>query len=274
VTPAAGQQAGQGSRTAPGPKQRLTVDAIVDAAIAAADADGMDRLSMRAVGERLGTSAMALYTYVPSKRELVDLMYDQVHADLPTSYDLADGWRPAVLAWADELWSRYLRHPWLLQVSYARPVLGPHEQAMLESLLRILNETGLPASTLRFAVSALLHLTRGAAQTATESRAAAGATGTSDEQWWTERAGRLAALAPDFAQRFPLSTALAATPQADHGTPYDPVLLAKQAHDAGLRLLLDGLADRTRTSKDAVGRGDAARTSQDLRSERHTGHLE
>lgn len=226
------------TRATPGPKQGLTVDAIIEAAIAIADADGMDRLSMRAVGERLGTSAMALYTYVPSKRELVDLMYDHAHADRPRPHPLDGGPRPAVQAWADHLWDRYLRHPWLLQVSYARPVLGPHEQAVLESLLSVLHAADLPPDRLRPAVSALFHLVRGAAQTATEGRAAAAATGTSDQQWWTERSALLAGLAPDFAQRFPRSTALVGSSPA---TGYDPVRQAKDALDGGLRLLLDGL---------------------------------
>src|SRR5438045_4162211 len=70
-----GQPAGK--RSAPGPKPALSVDAIVDAGIALADAEGLSALSMRAVGARLGRTAMALYTYVPSKSELLDLMYDR-----------------------------------------------------------------------------------------------------------------------------------------------------------------------------------------------------
>ncbi|MDI1461631.1 TetR/AcrR family transcriptional regulator [Catellatospora sp. KI3] len=230
-----------GTRTAPGPRPGLTVDAIVAAGIALADESGLGGLSMRAVGGRLGTSAMALYTYVPSKRELLDLMYDQAHADLPTGYPAA-GPRAAVLAWAADLWDRYLRHPWLLQVSYARPVLGPHEQAVLETLLGILDAMGLPAAVRRTAVSALLHLVRGMAQTAAESRAAAGATGDADEQWWHARAAQLAQVAPDFAQRFPHSTALAQAPAGDGG--YDPVAAARAALTGGLDLLLDGLDAR------------------------------
>jgi len=79
----------------PGPKPGLSVDAIVDAAIAVADADGTEALSMRTVGQRLGRTAMALYTYVPSKRELLDLMYDRAIAELPGDDDLAAGWRAA-----------------------------------------------------------------------------------------------------------------------------------------------------------------------------------
>jgi AcrR family transcriptional regulator len=90
-----GRVGDQEARTAPGPKPALTVDAIVNAAIAVADADAMDGLSLRAVGERLGRTAMALYTYVPTKRELIDLMYDQAHAEMPTEHDHGTGLEPS-----------------------------------------------------------------------------------------------------------------------------------------------------------------------------------
>jgi AcrR family transcriptional regulator len=247
-------------RSAPGPKPGLSVDTIVAAAIAVADADTMDGLSMRAVGERLGRSAMALYTYVPSKRELVDLMYDQAHAEQPTAYDAGAGWRAAVTSWAADQWTLYLRHPWLLQVSYARPVLGPNEQAVVESIGRILHETGLDAGTLRRIVGSLYNLVRGAARTAAESRLAAAATGTSDQEWWIARSSLLAEVAPDFAQRFPVSTSLAQAPHpapADDSVPYLETE-AKATLDAGLTLLLDGIESTMRPPGKRRGRAAVA----------------
>jgi AcrR family transcriptional regulator len=230
-------------RTSPGPKPGLTVDAIVEAAIAIADADSLDGLSMRAVGERLGRSPMALYTYVPSKRELVDLMYDQAHAGLFLAYDLSGGWRAAVTSWAADLWSLYQRHPWLLQVSYARPVMGPNEQAVLESIARILHETGLDPRMLRRIIASLFNLVRGAMRTVTESRSAAQQTGTSDQEWWIARSCLLGEVAPDFAQRFPHSVQLG---DEGHVTPTDdsvPYLEpeAKASFDVGLTVFLDGV---------------------------------
>ena len=82
-------------RTGPGPKPGLSVDMIVDAAIAVADEQGMAALSMRAVGERLGRTAMALYPTCPGESELIDLMHDRALAELPTGYDLGSaGGRP------------------------------------------------------------------------------------------------------------------------------------------------------------------------------------
>ncbi|MFE2601283.1 TetR/AcrR family transcriptional regulator C-terminal domain-containing protein [Streptomyces sp. NPDC059396] len=233
----------QGPRTAPGPKPALSVDAIVEAAIAVADADTMAGLSMRTVAERLGRSSMALYTYVPGKAELLDLMYDRVHAELSTGHDLGEGWRTAVESWAGDLKAFYLRHPWVLQVSYARPVLGPHEQAVLESLAAILYETALPARTLRAVVSSLFHFVRGSAQTTAESRQAASATGVSDQAWWTTRSTLLNEVAPDFADRFPLSVRLAqesAAPLDGEPAPsWDQQL--DDTFTVGLKVLLDGI---------------------------------
>lgn len=227
----------------PGPKPGLSVDLIVDTAVAIADAEGMAALSMRAVGERLGRTAMALYTYVPSKSELVDLMYDRALAELSTRHDLAGGWRPAVTAWAEEAWEFYVRHPWVLQVSQARPVLGPNEYVMIEEALRILRETGLKAGTLRYVVGTLFYFVRGAAQTVAESRRAPVETGVSDEEWWYARSALLEEVAPDFAERFPTTAWLAgegAYESQDETVPY----MEQEGRDtfaAGLVILLDGI---------------------------------
>ncbi|MFD7718938.1 TetR/AcrR family transcriptional regulator, partial [Streptomyces sp. NPDC059814] len=149
----------------PGPRPGLTVDAIVAAAIAVADEDGMAALSMRAVGERLGRTAMALYTYVPGKSELLDLMYDAVHAELPAARSGAGDWRTDLTDWARDTLAFHLRHPWVLQVSRARPVLGPHEYAGLDTLVRCLYGTGLDAGVVRRLAGTLSQFVRGAAQT-------------------------------------------------------------------------------------------------------------
>ncbi|MFI7099331.1 TetR/AcrR family transcriptional regulator [Streptomyces sp. NPDC050161] len=245
------------TRPAPGPKPALSVDAIVDAGIAVADADGMAALSMRAVGERLGRTAMALYTYVPGKNELVDLMHDRALAELPTGYDLAPGWRAALTSWAEDTWAFYLRHPWVLQVSQARPVLGPNEYVALETVLRVLYATELPSSSVRRIVGTLFHFVRGAAQTVAESRLAAAATGVSDEEWWQARSSVLGEVAPEFPQRFPLLVRLEtegaahtseSTARADGEEPH----LEREARatfDVGLTVLLDGIeaaVDRNR----------------------------
>lgn len=243
---------GDASPPRPGPKQALTVDGIVDAAIELADTAGMAAVSMRAVGRRLGRTGMALYTYVPSKHELIDLMYDRAHAALPSSYDVADGWRPAAVAWAGDLWRCYQAHPWLLQVSHARPVLGPREYAVVEAVTRILYETGLPARLLARVVGTLFHFVRGAASAIVEADQAVAATGTSNEAWWAERSAALLEVVPDFADRYPTVVRLGTedTFQWDESRPY----LEQQAtetFEVGLSVILDGVEAAITRRRDA-----------------------
>ncbi|MYV95960.1 TetR/AcrR family transcriptional regulator C-terminal domain-containing protein, partial [Streptomyces sp. SID1034] len=241
----------KGTRSAPGPKPALDVDTIVAAGIAVAEEQGMSALSMRAVGSWLGRTAMALYTYVPSKSELVDLMHDRVLAELPTEYDTAAGWRAAITDWAEDTWSFYLRHPWVLQVSQARPVLGPGEYAQLETVVRILGGVGLEPLRVRRVIAVLFQFVRGMARVAAERRQAAPETGVSDEEWWMERTALLTEVAPDFAERFPAlaaleshATAAAADDAGKEPADATPHLEreAKEAFRVGLELILDGIA--------------------------------
>ena len=227
----------------PGPKPGLSVDAIIDAAVDLADNHGMAALSMRAVGERLGCTAMALYTYVPSKSELVDLMYDSVLTEMPAGHDLDAGWRVALTAWAQDQWQFYLRHPWVMQVSQARPVLGPNEYVVLDSVLRIMFETGLEPAEVRRVTGALFQFVRGVAQTVAEARDAAAATGTGDDEWWYQRSALLQEVATDFDTRFPMVTKLAQAggfTLAGETTPYQEQA-STETFQSGLAMLLDGI---------------------------------
>jgi len=229
------------TRSQPGPRPGLSVDDVVAAAIAVADETTLSGLSMRAVAQRLGCSPMALYTYVPGKAELVDLMVDRAYADAAAAVDVTAPWRAALRAWAEALWERCLRHPWLLEVSHARPVLGPHEQALLETVLVVLEGTGLPARQRRAVTSALFSLVRGAAATVAEARAAAARTGRDDASWWAERTSALAEVAPDWAERFPASARLGAADDPPGAAAAPLAERARAALDDALEVLLDGV---------------------------------
>ena len=143
---------------------------------------------------------MALYTYVADRRELLDLMYDRVHAGLPRPE--GDDWPARVVAWSAAILECYLRHPWVVEVSFARSVLGPHEQRALELLLEALAPAGLDTSDTAPVVAALFGLARSTASTIADARRSAAV---SDEHaWWTARTEALAEVVPDFAKRFPL----------------------------------------------------------------------
>jgi AcrR family transcriptional regulator len=113
---------------------------VVAAAIAVADAEGLDALTMRRLAAELGTGVMSLYTYVRDKDELVDLMTEQVGEFDPAlgPLDLL-----GLLSWQREL---MLRHPWLPSALPNRRIAGPNTLGHLERGLAALAGTGLPGS--------------------------------------------------------------------------------------------------------------------------------
>lgn len=241
---------GRGEAPTRGPKPALSVAEIVAAGIAIADEDGLAAVSMRKVGERLGKSAMSLYTYVPGKAELLDLMLDTVLGELPTTYDLAAGWRPALERSARDGWDFYQRHAWVLQVSGTRAALGPHEFDTYETQLRLVDGLGLSGVEMTRVVGVVASFVRGAAKAVSDARAAEQATGLSDDDWWNARSPLLEEVEADdsggWAQRYPTITKLSAEQafdqldRPDDTTPY-LVQDALDTFEFGLQRILDGI---------------------------------
>ena len=192
---------GDGPRPTRGPKPGLTVEDIVRAAIDLAGEQGIAGLSMRRVAERLGVGTMSLYTYVPSKAELLDLMLDTVYgeqvaairaATTAASVDdphapLTVEWRAGLAARARADWDLYHRHPWIFQIAHGRGVLGPNELRALDATLRVLDGLGLSGREMVAAVDLVAMYVGGAARLAVEAGAAPAATGTTDTEWWLAR---------------------------------------------------------------------------------------
>lgn len=124
-----------------GPKPAMSVDAIARAAIAIADRDGLDAVSMQRVAGELSFTKMALYRYVPGKAELVSVMTDLAMGVPP--HHPRQHWRKALMAWALDLYAAFEKHPWVLQSTVGRRALGPNELTWTEYGVRALTETGL-----------------------------------------------------------------------------------------------------------------------------------
>jgi len=102
---------------------------IAQAAIAVADAEGIDAVSMRRVARELGLGTMSLYHYVRTKDELIDVMSDAIlGGQLVDDAELHKGWRPALRAIAIATRRNFERHPWILGAMQPRPraVPGPN----------------------------------------------------------------------------------------------------------------------------------------------------
>ena len=170
-----------------GPKPRLTLADVIAAGVAIADAEGLTALSMRKVASRLGVGAMSLYTYVPGRSELVELMIDRVYGE----HHLPDPnlpWRNRVEQWARETWRIYSTHPWLLDYNMARLPIGPNVLDVSESLYAALRDAGF-AGAENVAISNLIQWQLlGAARSMISDADEARHTGVSAEAYWNSRA--------------------------------------------------------------------------------------
>jgi len=132
---------GRRERGRTGPKPGLSVDAIVDAAIRVADAEGLDAVSMKRVAAELGFTTMALYRYVDSKDELLAMMWNASALGLPTV--TGKGWREWLGNWAQVQFVGVCRRTWILQMPMSRPPAGPASLAWVEQALQALSDSGL-----------------------------------------------------------------------------------------------------------------------------------
>ena len=170
-----------------GPRQKLTLDEVVTAGMAVA-ARSVDELSMRKVAQELGVGAMSLYTYVPGRDELFELMIDRAWADrrLP---DRALPWREQAEFHAHEAWRMYREHPWLISSNLWRMPLGPHVLDVQEDLYRGVLLTGLGATTVVRSAGLIESYVFGAARAEITDTSVAARTGVTQDDYYAARAG-------------------------------------------------------------------------------------
>ena len=120
-------------------RRPLTVERVVEAAVAVADRGGIDAVSMRNVGRELGVEAMSLYHHVASKDALLDALADWIFARV-VAPAATMGWRDGLLAHASSVRAVLGAHPWAFALVESRrdpgPVLLAHHEAVLACLQR------------------------------------------------------------------------------------------------------------------------------------------
>lgn len=220
-----------------GPKQKLSVDAIVDAAIELADAGGLDALSMRGLARRLGLGAMSLYTYVPGRNELITLMVDQVlgRAVLP---ELPADLRSRLMTIAEVAYAEYRAHPWLLDVGGLRPWLGPHSADRFEWQLSALEGLGLDDVEMDQTVALLNGFAASTARAAHDVRSAERESGMSELEWWKANAETLGTLMAG--REYPIASRVGTAAGEAYQAATDP----QRQFDFGLGCIIDGLVSR------------------------------
>src|SRR5215203_4637857 len=93
------------------PRAPLSRERVLLAAVALADAGGIESLSMRKLGQVLGVEAMSLYNHVASKDDLLDGIVELVVSEIEPAPDGAD-WKEALRGTAISSYEVFLRHRW------------------------------------------------------------------------------------------------------------------------------------------------------------------
>lgn len=227
-----------GTHGKPG-RSGLTVRAIVSAAIELADARGLEAVSMRQLAEALDVGTMSLYTHVPGKAELTELMVDTVCGELYDDVDAPSrqpgGWRASLTYIAARNWELYQKHPWLLDIVSARPVLGPNVTLKYEAELRPLDGLGLTDVEMDSVLTLLLTHVEGAARAQANARRVRQESGMTDVEWWVATAPLLDKVMD--ARRFPV----AARVGQSVGSAYQGASSPEHAFSFGLERILDAV---------------------------------
>ena len=146
------------TRTATRPTARLSFDTILAAAIAMADRDGLDGVSMRRLGLELGVNPMSLYHHVRDKDALVDAMADAVIGQItPDPVEAGES-----LPWTEELRrlitaSRrtMIGHPWTVKALQQRSAASAVTLQHIDRVLGILRRGGCSVTLRHHAMHAL-----------------------------------------------------------------------------------------------------------------------
>jgi AcrR family transcriptional regulator len=126
-----------------GPKRELSLEGIVDAAVAIADVDGLGAVSMSSVSTALGFTTMSLYRYVSAKDDLILLMQEAGIGLPPLSIGEVDDWREGLTRWHRSMIAVYAQHPWLLDIPVDGEPSTPNNLAWLDIGLGVLARTPL-----------------------------------------------------------------------------------------------------------------------------------
>ena len=207
-------------------RARFSRDEIAAAALRIVDESGVNALSMRSLAAALGTGPMTMYNYVPDKEGLEELVVAAVVADIPVPPRTED-WRRDVHAIASAMWRGVRAHPSAIPLVLTRRMASATGFAIADGLVEALIRAGLADRDRLAAFHAVLGFVVGSAQAEL-----AGPLTRSSEP--SEAAARIGAVA---GSGYPHIAALS---EIARQTPIDVDF------DGGLRMLLDGIAARTR----------------------------
>ncbi|MGH2462954.1 MAG: TetR/AcrR family transcriptional regulator [Candidatus Limnocylindria bacterium] len=139
--------------TSAGRRARLSRERVLRAALSLADEAGIEALTMRRIGRRVGAEAMSLYRHVGSKDEILDGIVDIVFSEIPVPTG-AD-WKPAMRQRAISAREALSRHPWAVGLMESRMQPGPANLRHHDKVLEVLREAGFSSATATHAYNLL-----------------------------------------------------------------------------------------------------------------------
>ncbi|MEU8364583.1 TetR/AcrR family transcriptional regulator [Nonomuraea sp. NPDC048882] len=224
----------------PRPKREqpsLSRDRIVSEAIQLLDAEGIDALSMRSLGARLGAGATSLYRHVANKDELIELVVDEIYGEVRVPAADPAHWRAAVTDSAHSLRSMVLRHPWVVSVlgQVGLAYLGPNLMRQSERMLALFRAAGFAADEADQAMKLLIAYVIGMTTSEAAYLSVLARSGQNEQDW-------LESLRPtteEALQEYPLLRDGRATAQTK-----DPEQLRADSFVYGVERILDGLESR------------------------------
>lgn len=218
-------------------RETLTREQIIRAAVELLDAEGVDGLSMRRLGSRLGAGATSLYWHVANKADLVVQVADEVCAEVGLLDPGEVGWRAAAETLARDFYQALTRHPWLSAALGSYVVYGPNIARWMDHAGVVLESAGLRGLDVEWATNAILTYTLGTATaeaTASAWYARMHREGTSEDEW-REAAARTERINQPFPR-------LRARQELAHDR--DPEELRIESFEFGLQAILDGVQAR------------------------------
>jgi AcrR family transcriptional regulator len=126
-----------------GPKPRHDRAVIASAAVRIADAEGLDRLTMRRVATELGMATMTLYNYLPTKDHLAQLVIDRLAAEYAYPQAPPADKRSAIAELAGQAREIARRHPWVTTIMQPPYPPGPNGLRYIDYFLGLLDGSGL-----------------------------------------------------------------------------------------------------------------------------------
>ncbi|MGH3509963.1 MAG: TetR/AcrR family transcriptional regulator [Nocardioidaceae bacterium] len=130
----------------------MSRERTLEVALALADSEGIQAVTMRRVARELGVEAASLYHHVAGKDQILDGLVDAVAAEIESPKSSGD-WREAISQRAHHTRAGLRRHPWAVSLMASRTSPGPATLRLLETGVRCFREGGFSVPSAAHAVS-------------------------------------------------------------------------------------------------------------------------